>query len=82
MNAHTIDTWLRDRTRTTPNRVAIDFGGAETTYAQLDAESARLAFGLICLTTLNSVRNFSRIWVKPISLKHFTNNAPDGLRWD
>ena len=46
MNAHTIDTWLRDRTRTTPNRVAIDYGGAETTYAQLDARSDELARGL------------------------------------
>ena len=34
---------MRDRARRTPDRVAIDFGGAETTYAQLDARSDELA---------------------------------------
>src|SRR5262249_28235067 len=43
---HTIDTWLRDRARTTGGRVAIDFGGREVTYAELDARSDELAAGL------------------------------------
>ena len=38
-----IDRWIRDRARVTPNRVAIDYGGAETTYAELDARSDELA---------------------------------------
>ena len=40
---HTIDRFLRDRARRTPGRVAIEFGGAETTYAELDARSGELA---------------------------------------
>ncbi|HUQ23497.1 MAG TPA: long-chain fatty acid--CoA ligase [Gaiellaceae bacterium] len=43
----TLDRWIRDRARTTPERVAIDCRGAETTYAQLDARSESLAAGLL-----------------------------------
>jgi fatty-acyl-CoA synthase len=43
----TLDRWIRDRARTTPTRVAIDFRGAETTYAELDERSERLAAGLL-----------------------------------
>jgi fatty-acyl-CoA synthase len=43
---HTIDSWLRDRARTTGARVAIDYDGREVTYAELDALSDRLARGL------------------------------------
>jgi fatty-acyl-CoA synthase len=43
MSEFSIDRWLRDRARITPNRVAIDYGGAETTYAELDARSDELA---------------------------------------
>jgi fatty-acyl-CoA synthase len=43
----TLGRWIRDRARTTPARVAIDFRGAETTYAELDERSDRLAAGLL-----------------------------------
>src|SRR5439155_14683269 len=39
----TIDRWIRDRARTTPNRVAIEFGERTVTYAELDASSSDLA---------------------------------------
>jgi fatty-acyl-CoA synthase len=43
--------WIRDRARTTPGRVAIDFPSgdarAETTYAELDERSEHLAAGLL-----------------------------------
>ena len=42
----TIGRWLSDRARTTPDRVAIRFLGAELTYAELDRRSTRLAAGL------------------------------------
>jgi fatty-acyl-CoA synthase len=44
---HTIDRWIRDRARRTPGRVAIDFDGRETTYAELDARSDELARALV-----------------------------------
>jgi fatty-acyl-CoA synthase len=40
---HTIGRWIRDRTRTTPQRVAIDHLGREVTYAELDSLSERFA---------------------------------------
>jgi fatty-acyl-CoA synthase len=43
----TVGRWIRDRARTAPDRVAIDFGGAETTYSELDVLSERLAAGLL-----------------------------------
>ena len=43
----TLDRWIRDRGRTTPDRVAIDCRGVETTYAELDQRSERLAAGLL-----------------------------------
>ena len=48
----TLDRWIRDRARATPQRVAIEFPGpdlarAETTYAELDERSERLAAGLL-----------------------------------
>jgi fatty-acyl-CoA synthase len=43
---HTIDRFIRDRARRTPDRVAIDLDGHETTYAELDARSEELAGGL------------------------------------
>jgi fatty-acyl-CoA synthase len=39
--------WIRDRARTTPQRVAIDFGGREVTYGELDDRSERLAAKLL-----------------------------------
>lgn len=47
MNELTLGRWIRDRARTTPARVAIDFRGEETTYAELDERSDRLAAGLL-----------------------------------
>ena len=43
----TLDRWIRDRARATPGRVAIDSRGVETTYAELDERSDRLAAGLL-----------------------------------
>jgi fatty-acyl-CoA synthase len=43
----TLDRWIRDRARTTPGRVAVDCAGVETTYAELDERSERLAAGLL-----------------------------------
>jgi len=43
----TLGRWIRDRARTTPGRVAIDCRGVETTYAELDERSDRLAAGLL-----------------------------------
>src|SRR5919201_3712124 len=40
---HTIGRWIRDRARTTPRRVAIDYLGRTITYAELDDASERLA---------------------------------------
>ena len=42
----TVGRWIRDRARTTPDRVAIEFPHARVTYAELDAWSDRLAFQL------------------------------------
>jgi fatty-acyl-CoA synthase len=47
VNELTLGRWIRDRRRTTPQRVAIDFRDAETTYAELDERSERLAAGLL-----------------------------------
>ena len=47
MSGLTLDRWIRDRARTTPNRVAIDFLDRETTYSDLDERSERLAAGLL-----------------------------------
>jgi fatty-acyl-CoA synthase len=41
--AHAIGRWIRDRARTTPQRVAIDHLGREVTYAELDDLSERFA---------------------------------------
>ena len=43
----TLGRWIRDRARTTPDRVAIDFLGGETAYAELDERSESLAGGLL-----------------------------------
>jgi fatty-acyl-CoA synthase len=40
---HTIGRWIRDRARTTPQRVAIDHLGRDVTYAELDDLSERFA---------------------------------------
>ena len=40
---HTIGRWIRDRARTTPQRVAIDHLGRDVTYAELDSQSERFA---------------------------------------
>lgn len=39
----TLGTWIRDRGRVTPDRVAIDFAGRTVTYAELDRGSSALA---------------------------------------
>jgi fatty-acyl-CoA synthase len=43
----TLGRWLRDRARTTPERVAIDEDGLLTTYETLDRSSERLALALL-----------------------------------
>jgi len=40
---HTIDRWIRDRARTTPERVAVDHDGRLVTYRELDEGSDALA---------------------------------------
>jgi fatty-acyl-CoA synthase len=40
---HTLDHWIRDRARTTPDRVAIDYRDRVVTYRELDARSDELA---------------------------------------
>jgi fatty-acyl-CoA synthase len=47
VNAHTIDHWLRNTARRTPQRVAIDYLGREVTYAELDRRSDALAATLL-----------------------------------
>ena len=39
VRAHTLGRWIRDRARTTPERVAIDFGGRLVTYRELEEGS-------------------------------------------
>jgi len=46
MSLHTIDRWITDRARTTPDRVAIEYAGAPTTYRELAERSGELARGL------------------------------------
>jgi fatty-acyl-CoA synthase len=41
----TLDRWIRDRARLTPDRVAIDYQGREVTYAWLEERSDELARG-------------------------------------
>jgi fatty-acyl-CoA synthase len=43
MTLHTLDSWIRDRARTTPDRVAIDYGDRLVTYRDLDERSDELA---------------------------------------
>ncbi|HUG86229.1 MAG TPA: AMP-binding protein, partial [Euzebya sp.] len=45
--ALTLGRWFRDRAVVTPERIAIDFRGEQTTYRQLDRHSERLAAGLL-----------------------------------
>ncbi len=45
--ALTLGRWIRDRGVVTPQRVAIDFRDATTTYAELDDRSERLAAALL-----------------------------------
>jgi fatty-acyl-CoA synthase len=42
----TLDRWIRDRARLTPDRVAVDYLGREVTFAELDARSDELAASL------------------------------------
>lgn len=44
---HTLGRWLRDRARTTPGRVAIDYDGRQVTYIELDEASDRLVGVLV-----------------------------------
>jgi fatty-acyl-CoA synthase len=46
VSVHTLDRWIRDRARLSPDRVAIDYQGREVTFAELDAGSDELAAGL------------------------------------
>ena len=45
VSLHTLDHWIRNSARRTPERVAIDFLGREVTYAELDRRSDALAAG-------------------------------------
>jgi len=64
VSLHTIDRWLRDRARATPDRVAVDFDGSLTTYAQLDRRSDELSASLshgevVSTLTGNSVEHIA-----------------------
>jgi fatty-acyl-CoA synthase len=43
----TLGRWIRDRARTTPGRVAIDYPGSQTTFRELDERSDRIAAGFL-----------------------------------
>jgi fatty-acyl-CoA synthase len=45
----TLGRWVRDRALVTPERIAIEHRGEQTTYAELDARSERLAEALLRL---------------------------------
>jgi fatty-acyl-CoA synthase len=45
--AHTIGRWIRDRARSTPERVAIDYDGRLVTYRELDEVSDGFAAGFV-----------------------------------
>jgi fatty-acyl-CoA synthase len=47
VSLHTLDRWIRDRARATPERIAIEHRGRDWTYAQLDARSERIATALV-----------------------------------
>jgi fatty-acyl-CoA synthase len=64
MSTQTIDRWIRDRARSTPDRVAVDHEGRLTTYRDLDARSDELAASLphgavISTLTGNSVEHIA-----------------------
>ncbi|MGZ4291496.1 MAG: acyl-CoA synthetase [Gaiellaceae bacterium] len=64
MSDHTIDRWLRDRARNTPDRVAVDFDARLTTYRELDERSDELATALrhgevVSTLTGNSVEHIA-----------------------
>ncbi len=40
---HTLGTWIRDRARLTPGRIALEFEGRRTSYAELEHASSALA---------------------------------------
>jgi fatty-acyl-CoA synthase len=44
---HTIGRWIRDRARSTPERVAIDYDGRLVTYRELDEDSDAFAAGFV-----------------------------------
>jgi fatty-acyl-CoA synthase len=66
VGSHTIGRWIRDRARTTPQRVAIDFLGRTITYAELDEASERLAASLL-----------ARGLVRGDRLATLTGNSPE-----
>src|SRR5439155_5495855 len=51
----TLDRWIRDRARTTPGRVAIEYAGREVTYAELDASSEDMSQGLVPGTVVSTL---------------------------
>ena len=63
---HTLGRWIRDRARTTPQRVAIDFLDRTVTYAELDDASERLAASLL-----------ARGLVRGDRLATLTGNSPE-----
>jgi len=63
---HTIGRWIRDRARTTPERVAIDHLGRTVTYAWLDDASERLAGSF-----------FARGLVRGDRVATLTGNSPE-----
>jgi len=63
----TLDRWIRDRARLTPDRIAIDFEGREVTYAWLEERSDELARGFshgdrIATLTGNAPEHVAIFW--------------------
>jgi fatty-acyl-CoA synthase len=75
----TLGRWIRDRARTTPQRVAIDFRGAETTYAELDTRSDRLAAGLLAAGLVSGDRVATLTGTSPEHVVVFFACAKAGL---
>ena len=75
----TLDRWIRDRARMTPDRVAIDFLDAEVTYAELDARSERLAAGLLGAGLVRGDRVATLTGASPTHVVAFFACAKAGL---
>jgi fatty-acyl-CoA synthase len=75
----TLGRWVRDRASITPGRIAIEYRGEPTTYAELDARSERLADGLLRLGLRRGDRVASLTGNRPEHVELFFACAKAGL---